>query len=98
MLVCSIASDTLAGVEFRSKPIYSRKSALPQKPEKDLFPCFATLLPAEDATIAAAVLILNDLIVSPPVPHVSIKFPLTLGVIFTACSFTVRRIVQISSA
>ena len=53
MPVFSIASETLAGLESKSNPIYSRKSALPQNPEKDLFPCLATLIPAADATICS---------------------------------------------
>jgi hypothetical protein len=56
-------------------------------PDADLLPCFATLHPDAHAIIAAAVLILKDLILSPPVPHVSIKLPETLGVIAMALFF-----------
>ena len=55
--------------------MYSKKSALPQNPDTDLLPCFATLVPAAEATRAAAVLMLNDRIESPPVPQVSISGP-----------------------
>src|SRR5215217_1515399 len=64
--------------------MYSRKSALPQTLEADLLPCLATLAEAADATMAAAVLMLNDLIESPPVPQVSMSDPLTSGVILVA--------------
>src|SRR5688572_6073614 len=73
-----------AGGAFRSSPTCSKKSALPQTPDTDLLPCFATLAPAADATIAAAVLMLKDLIESPPVPQVSISGPWMSGVILVA--------------
>ena len=73
-----------SGEVSKSIPINSRKSALPQNPETDLLPCFATLHPAAHAITAAAVLILYDFIVSPPVPHVSTNLPLMFGVILIA--------------
>src|SRR3712207_4546147 len=82
MPVFSMQDWTFAGEVLRSRPMYSRKSALPQTLEVDLLPCLATLAEAADATMAAAVLMLNDLIESPPVPHVSISDPFTRGVIF----------------
>src|ERR671938_398328 len=78
--------------------MYSKKSALPQTPETDLLPCLATLALAADATIAAAVLILNDFIKSPPVPQISTSRPFTLGVILTACLLKERRTDLSSSA
>src|SRR5215831_8029372 len=80
-----------------SIPINSKKSALPQNPETDLFPCFAILQPAAEAITAAAVLILNDLKVSPPVPHVSTNPFLTIGVIWMAEPFTALTMELISS-
>jgi len=41
----------------------------------------ATLIPEADATIDAAVLMLKELTLSPPVPQLSIKEPVTFGVI-----------------
>ncbi|HET7242632.1 MAG TPA: hypothetical protein VFI64_04745 [Nitrososphaeraceae archaeon] len=64
---------TFSTDESKLKPILSKKSALPHRPLADLFPCFATLHPAEAATIAAAVLMLNVSIKSPPVPQLSIR-------------------------
>jgi hypothetical protein len=81
MPLFSMQDWTFAGGAFRSRPMYSRKSALPQTLEADLLPCLATLAEAADATMAAAVLMLNDLIESPPVPQVSMSDPLTWGVI-----------------
>src|SRR6476646_5632541 len=63
---------TFSTDESKLKPILSKKSALPHRPLADLFPCFATLHSAEAVTIADAVLILNVLIISPPVPQLSI--------------------------
>src|SRR5512133_2699186 len=93
----SIALVTISGGEPKLNPICSKKSALPQLPVVDLFPCFATFAPPADATIAAAVLMLNDLIASPPVPQLSIKQPLILGVICMANFLIACKISQISS-
>lgn len=54
-------------------PKYSNTSALPLFEETARFPCFATLIPSELATIAEAVEILKVETPSPPVPHVSIN-------------------------
>src|SRR5215208_9220 len=77
MPMLSIQDWIFEGGAARSRPIYSRKSALPQRLEADLLPCFATLAEAADATMAAAVLILNDFFESPPVPQVSMRGPFT---------------------
>src|SRR6476659_6967143 len=69
--ICSMEDNTAATEVLRSKPTYSKKSALPHSPDIDLFPCFATQAPLPAATRAAAVLILGVLIESPPVPHIS---------------------------
>src|SRR6476646_9513259 len=78
--MCSMEDNTAATEVLRSKPTYSKKSALPHSPDIDLFPCFATQTPLPDATRAAAVLILGVLIESPPVPHISTIDELTFGV------------------
>ena len=75
--ICSMHNSTFVGGRLRSSPMYSKKSALPQMPVIDLLPCLATLALVADATIAAAVLMLNDFMVSPPVPQVSMSCPLT---------------------
>lgn len=57
-----------------SKPAFSRRSALPLRPETELPPCLATLAPAAAATKAEIVEILKRFLPSPPVPTISIKF------------------------
>src|ERR671933_427488 len=81
MPTSSMHDWTFAGGALRSRPMDSKKSALPHMPDIDLLPCLATFARAAAATMAAAVLMLNDFIESPPVPQVSIRGPLTLGVI-----------------
>ena len=55
-------------------PAASSTSALPERPETERLPCFATLAPAPAATSALAVEMLNVPLVSPPVPQVSIRW------------------------
>src|SRR5919108_339006 len=85
----SFSSDSTIWVSgiVKSSPIYSKKSALPNNPLADLFPCFATFIPEADAIIDAAVLILNEFDRSPPVPQLSISAPLILGVILWTLFF-----------
>src|SRR5581483_3386202 len=92
MPVFSMHDCTFAGGALKSRPTCSHRSALPQTPDTDLLPCFATLAPAAHATMAAAVLMLNDLIESPPGPQVSMSGPFTSGVILVACLLSARRI------
>src|SRR5688572_18702371 len=86
----------ISGGVSNDNPICSKKSALPQTPETDLFPCLATFAPAAHAMIAAAVLILKERKESPPVPHVSMRRPFTLGEMFLECLF-MAEIIALSS-
>ena len=54
------------------KPKYSKMSALPDIPDIDRFPCFATFPPEPAITNDAAVEMLNVCRLSPPVPQTSI--------------------------
>ena len=73
--IFSIISSTTHGSELKSNPKYSKISALPEMPETERFPCFATFPPAPAITKDAAVEILKVCKLSPPVPQTSIKFP-----------------------
>ena len=52
-------SAILSGSEFRSYPKYSKTSALPETPELERLPCFATTPPAAVTTKEAVVDTLN---------------------------------------
>ena len=54
-------------------PRVSTTSALPQRLERALLPCLATVKPAPATTKAVAVEILKVLLLSPPVPQVSTR-------------------------
>ncbi len=61
-------------------PFYTSYFYLPQDPEEDLFPCFATKTPHALTTNAAAVLTLNESFPSPPVPTIFSKNQSSQGV------------------
>ena len=71
----SIISSATHVSDCRLKPKYSKISALPEIPDTERFPCFATLPPAPAITNDAAVEMLNVYRLSPPVPQTSIKLP-----------------------
>ena len=55
-------------------PAASSTSALPERPETERLPCFATRTPAPAATSALAVETLKVPLASPPVPQVSTRW------------------------
>ena len=61
-------------------PRASSASALPDDAEIERLPCLATGTPAAAVMIAFAELTLNVLR-PPPVPHMSVRFPSTFGLI-----------------
>jgi len=71
----SIHFLTPSGSRLTFTPNPSNKSALPHLLVTARLPCLATATPAPETTKAETVLILNVFILSPPVPHVSIKSP-----------------------
>ncbi len=62
---------TCSGVASIRTPSPSSTSALPHWLVAERLPCFASRAPAAAATIAAAVEMLNELLLSPPVPQQS---------------------------
>ena len=80
------------------KPKYSKISALPDTPETERLPCFATYPPDAATTNDAAVEMLNVFILSPPVPHMSIIFFGQFGDIWTENSFILSSIPKSSSS
>ena len=60
-------------------PSASSTSALPHCVVNERLPCLATRTPAPAASSAAAVEMLNVLIVPPPVPHVSTRSSRRVG-------------------
>jgi len=75
MLCFSKISAIFGGSKFKSYPKYSKTSALPDTPELERLPCFATIPPAAATTKDAVVEMLNVFSLSPPVPHMSIIVP-----------------------
>ena len=69
----SMQRATRSGGRSSRTPAASSTSALPERPETERLPCFATLAPAPAATRAPAVETLNVPRASPPVPQVSTR-------------------------
>ena len=69
--ICSIILACVSGPTDRFTPSAERTSAEPHVLLTLRFPCLTTGIPAPAATNAAAVLILNVCVPSPPVPQVS---------------------------
>ena len=77
----SIIRSTTAGGRSIFAPSASRMSALPDRDVTERLPCLATGTPAPATTKEAVVLMLNVLIRSPPVPHMSTSVPDVCGCI-----------------
>ena len=73
-------------------------SALPETPDIERLPCFATTPPAAAITNEAVVDMLNVCKLSPPVPHTSIIVPLRFGEICNAKACILSNIPSNSSS
>ena len=82
-----------SGARSSRTPAASSTSALPERPETERLPCFATRTPAPAATSALAVEILNVPLASPPVPQVSTRWDLP-----TSTCVASRRITDAAAA
>ncbi len=96
MPTSSISFSPCSGVSSTWTPSASSASALPEEAEIEREPCLATGTPAAAVRMAFAELTLKVLR-PPPVPHMSVRRPLTCGLICTQFARMARAIAATSS-